>query len=48
MLTVMHSHFWDGEEGGGGDPVVAQVSGYIAFQSVIIRATFVLALLLVG
>ena len=48
MLAIMHSQFWDDDAGGGSPAPAAQVSGYPAFQSVIIRATFVLALLLVG
>jgi hypothetical protein len=45
----MHSHFWDGEDGGGGEPAASTPPfGYVSYQIVIIRASLGLALLLVG
>lgn len=35
MLAIMHSHYWDGSEGGGGDPPAPSNSTFSGWQVVV-------------
>ena len=49
MLAIMHSQFWDGEEGGGGEPEAGSGGGaYPQWQAAVVATFSLLFVLVVG